>query len=211
MSLKYSIDTYDSLIEAMLKEDRGYVKTGVDPDFYVFTGGADINPALYGEGRHPSVWYDAERDVKCTLLYHEAKNSGKPMVGICRGAQFLCVMAGNRLWQDVPSHAISGTHSAYCWVYDEYVPVTSTHHQMMRLAEDHSTSSYLLMTASIAGVVGNRASMSDPDTESEYQIEAMMHPQDKSMSYQPHPEYVGGMHWCRTKFWEYFDLLMRED
>jgi gamma-glutamyl-gamma-aminobutyrate hydrolase PuuD len=207
MSLKYSIDTYDPLIMAMLKEDRGYVKTDVDPDFYMFTGGADIDPDLYGEVRHPSVWYDRDRDDDCLSLYYEAKDRGKPMVGICRGSQFLCAMAGNRLWQDVPHHAISGEHSATCLVYDETLFVTSTHHQMMRMQTTTASGSYVLMVADVLGVQGNRASMSDPDEDGEQQIEAMMHPQDRSMSYQPHPEYVDSKHMCRVKFWEYFNLL----
>jgi len=73
-------------------------------DGIVLTGGGDIDPALYGEDRHPTV-EDAEpgRDEFEIDLARRALDRDVPMLAICRGAQVLNVAAGGTLVQDIPS------------------------------------------------------------------------------------------------------------
>jgi putative glutamine amidotransferase len=73
-------------------------------DGVLLTGGGDIDPALYGEDRHPSV-EDAEpgRDEFEIDLARRALDRDVPMLAICRGAQVLNVAAGGTLVQDIPS------------------------------------------------------------------------------------------------------------
>jgi putative glutamine amidotransferase len=73
-------------------------------DGVVLTGGGDINPVLYGEERHPTV-YDAEpgRDEFEIDLVRRAMEADLPVLAICRGSQVLNVAAGGTLVQDIPS------------------------------------------------------------------------------------------------------------
>jgi putative glutamine amidotransferase len=77
-------------------------------DGLLLTGGGDVDPALYGEDRHPTI-DDAEpgRDEFEIDLARRAMTSDLPVLAICRGAQVLNVAAGGTLVQDIPSEVIS--------------------------------------------------------------------------------------------------------
>ncbi len=70
----------------------------------LLTGGADLDPVLYGEPRHPSV-EDAERgrDAFELELARRAMAADLPTLAICRGAQVLNVASGGTLVQDIPT------------------------------------------------------------------------------------------------------------
>lgn len=73
-------------------------------DGVIFSGGADIDPAWYGE----SIWnetveIDPVRDRSDSLLAVEALRQGKRILGICRGEQLLNVILGGSLYQDIPT------------------------------------------------------------------------------------------------------------
>lgn len=73
-------------------------------DALVLTGGADLNPALYNEPRHPMLGVVSDiRDQWETALVHAAKRRGTPLLAICRGTQLLNVALGGSLIQDLPS------------------------------------------------------------------------------------------------------------
>ena len=73
-------------------------------DGVLLTGGGDVDPVLYGEPRHPTV-YDAEpgRDEFEIDLARRAMAADLPVLAICRGSQVLNVAAGGTLVQDIPS------------------------------------------------------------------------------------------------------------
>ena len=73
-------------------------------DGLLLTGGGDVDPALYGEDRHPTV-HDAEpgRDAFEIDLARRALAADVPLLAICRGAQVLNVADGGTLVQDIPS------------------------------------------------------------------------------------------------------------
>jgi putative glutamine amidotransferase len=74
-------------------------------DGVLLTGGADVDPAEYGEtGRHPTVELDEARDRYELSLARVALERDLPLLAICRGAQVLNVAAGGSLIQDIPSH-----------------------------------------------------------------------------------------------------------
>ena len=99
-----------------------------DADLAVFTGGPDVDPAYYGEKPHSSTYVDDERDYADIAAYMTCLEDGIPMVGVCRGAQFLAVMAGFKLWQDINNH-----HSDHqMWDNRKKIMlerVSSVHHQ----------------------------------------------------------------------------------
>ena len=72
-------------------------------DGFLFTGGQDVAPELYGEKACPSVVSSSERDKLERLLLSKALLTDKAILGICRGLQFINVFLGGTLWQDLPS------------------------------------------------------------------------------------------------------------
>lgn len=73
-------------------------------DGFLFTGGEDIDPPLYGEELLPECGaLSRERDDFELALMAEVQRLGKPMLGICRGVQVMNVFFGGSLWQDLPS------------------------------------------------------------------------------------------------------------
>ena len=70
----------------------------------VLSGGADIDPALYGEDRHATVTQVfPERDAFEVALCREALRRDMPVLAICRGHQLLNVATGGTLFQDIAS------------------------------------------------------------------------------------------------------------
>jgi putative glutamine amidotransferase len=76
-------------------------------DGLVITGGTDLDPALYGQERHPECEEpDRERDALEAGLIREALDRGLPMLGICRGLQMLNVVQGGTLHQHLDNTAM---------------------------------------------------------------------------------------------------------
>lgn len=76
-----------------------------DFDGFFFTGGVDVDPQHYGEEiTGEGVEIDAMRDAFEFALYNAVKDSGKPILGICRGIQFLNVARGGSLIQHLEGH-----------------------------------------------------------------------------------------------------------
>jgi putative glutamine amidotransferase len=73
-------------------------------DALVLSGGADVDPALYGEARHATVErVFPERDAFELALCREALRRDMPTLAICRGHQLLNVATGGTLFQDIAS------------------------------------------------------------------------------------------------------------
>ena len=70
-----------------------------DVELVVFTGGADVDPSLYRETMEVRTHSDLARDLFEKMFYKACRTYVVPMVGICRGAQFLTVMNGGKLKQ----------------------------------------------------------------------------------------------------------------
>lgn len=71
-------------------------------DGFLFPGGADIAPALYGQKRLPECGRpDRIRDGFERLFLRAALKTGKPVLCICRGMQLLNVVQGGTLVQDI--------------------------------------------------------------------------------------------------------------
>jgi gamma-glutamyl-gamma-aminobutyrate hydrolase PuuD len=188
----------DHLVEGMFRsmgwEVRNTIKGPID--LVCFTGGEDVSPALYGEKRHNTTGSNWGRDAWEITQYEYCLNRNIPMIGICRGGQFLNVMCGGKLWQDVDDHAIRGTHAAKRLDTPESttVNVTSTHHQMMR----PGPSSVILLEADHVGEVRSPYS-----TAYQIGVEAVLYPWHKSLCFQPHPEYGTVSKETKELFFEY--------
>ena len=73
-------------------------------DGFLFTGGQDISPTLYGQAATAQCGELVPgRDAMETLLLDQILDENKPLLGICRGLQFLNVGLGGTLYQDIPA------------------------------------------------------------------------------------------------------------
>ena len=71
-------------------------------DGLVLTGGYDVDPAAYGEARHPKVKQtDPDRDAFEFALLRAALERDLPVLAVCRGSQVLNVALGGRLLQHI--------------------------------------------------------------------------------------------------------------
>jgi GMP synthase-like glutamine amidotransferase len=121
-----------------------YLNTDVDADkigdvvkaahLVLLGGGADIHPSMYGHRDVASHCYGngpSDRDNYESRVVDWAVNHKKPILGICRGAQMLCVKAGGWLVQHVDGHA-GAEHEVICPdFFSKPLRTNSVHHQMM--------------------------------------------------------------------------------
>jgi gamma-glutamyl-gamma-aminobutyrate hydrolase PuuD len=154
-------------------------------DLVQFTGGADVTPEIYGE-KNTDSHNDFNRDLREAAIFTIAKRIGKPMVGVCRGGQFLNVMCGGSMIQHVEGHTKAHTITAWYKGIAKTVLVTSTHHQMMVPEPDNGD------------VLAYTDTVGDADTE------VIMYWEDMVLCFQPHPEFGG--HECQEY---YFELIER--
>lgn len=77
-------------------------------DGLLFTGGHDVDPALYGQAARGGDEYCPERDRLESSLLHAAIEADLAVLGICRGIQFMNAALGGTLYQDLPTQLPSG-------------------------------------------------------------------------------------------------------
>ena len=120
-------------------------------DGLLLPGGADLDPALYGEQPHPSVAVEPVRDDLEGEAWSVARSSRVPVFGVCRGFQAINVFSGGRLMQHLEGHdsPTSAPHahplhldptSRLAGILGETDPllraeVNSYHHQAVRPAD----------------------------------------------------------------------------
>jgi putative glutamine amidotransferase len=169
-----------------LWENAGYelVRDIESSDIVCWLGGADINPAIYGERPAGASYFSSEQDAEDIAAVKKAGNRFK--VGICRGAQLLnCYPNGGSLWQHIDRHG--GHHKVTDVLTEAEYEVNSIHHQQMLPTDDGE----ILAFANEAtykkreGREWRRGDSTDPD------IEAVWYEKTKSLLVQWHPE-VGG-------------------
>ena len=88
-------------------------------DGLLLTGGQDVSPALYGAEPTPQCGKTCpERDRMEAPLLDRMLAQDKPVLGICRGIQFLNVHLGGTLYQDLPTEHPSGVNHHQQHPYD---------------------------------------------------------------------------------------------
>lgn len=186
-------------------------KTPDEADIFLFTGGEDVDPRWYDEKPMRTTFSNIERDRMEKVLFDMAVEKGIPMIGICRGGQFLNVMNGGRMWQHVNNHG--GQHDIIEVLPKKTVRkprrirVTSTHHQMMI---PHEKAEVLAIGITDKGnsICTERASYGKEvasDSLKHYpDYEVLYYPETHSLCFQPHPEFGNAPKECT----EYFDELV---
>lgn len=150
----------------------------------LFTGGEDVTPELYDETSPKGLCYNSlSRDTQEMDVFHQALGNGILMAGICRGVQFLNVMAGGRLMHHISGHS-GGIHDMLIRPTRQKIRVNSLHHQMV-IPHDN---------AEIVGISSSRLSntyVGTSDSDIEYngqEVEAAIFPKIRSFGVQYHPE-----------------------
>ena len=81
-------------------------------DGLLVPGGPDVDPALYGQERHPRTRCGSpEADRVELALIEAALDAGLPVLAICRGMQLLNVLHGGTLHQHMPELVGHDGHS----------------------------------------------------------------------------------------------------
>ncbi|MFC2949487.1 gamma-glutamyl-gamma-aminobutyrate hydrolase family protein [Virgibacillus sediminis] len=66
------------------------------------TGGYDIDPTIFGEEPHRELGtIIPERDQSEMAVIKKMLETGKPVLGVCRGAQILNIATGGDMYQDI--------------------------------------------------------------------------------------------------------------
>ena len=80
-------------------------------DGVIFSGGADLDPAIYGADAHPETDDpQTRRDAGELALLEAALARDMPVLAICRGFQLLNVARGGDLVQHLPDEVGNDTH-----------------------------------------------------------------------------------------------------
>lgn len=197
----YIIDSnfeYDYLFKSL-----GFNLAGMldEADLICFTGGEDVTPSMYGAYQHSLTYNNPIRDAVEKNIFN--RYIDVPKVGICRGAQFLNVMSGGKMYQHVEGH----TQDHYVFDVETTTEIlcSSTHHQMMQAgrgaelvaydARDKSFKREWFYNAEYRECVENAG------------IEVLFYRNTSSLCFQPHPEFVISYESYRECA-DYFDSLL---
>ena len=171
-------------------------------DVVVFTGGPDVDPKLYDEPHNRATVASARKcDLHELSVTRLAKDFGIPMIGICRGAQLLCVANKGKLVQDINNH--TGKHMMQTKDNKSFL-VSSTHHQMMVPVGDYAVLGWAEEVTSWEGMpkefIQTRAGLSGKD------MEVVFWPESNSLGVQYHPEYMDK----RDEGYKYFVEIVKD-
>lgn len=167
----------------------------------ILWGGADIGTAIYGQKPnrfvHANIPSGRDRFEMAVIDYCIEHNV--PMIGVCRGAQLLCAMAGGELLQHIENHGTA--HDVT--LHDEgdvVIRCNSSHHQMM--LPNNCEHKLLASSGPTTGI--NEYNKAVPV---ERVNEVVYFPQLRALGIQPHPEWDDCskefVDYCRRKIIEY--------
>lgn len=140
-----------------------------EPDLVCFTGGADVSPELYCQPNTSSHTNPA-RDLVEVGQFLKYRFLSIPMVGICRGGQFLNVMLGGSMVQDIKGHSM-GYQNIYIFDCNESLLATAKVH------EDHHQEMIPTKYGATLGQAEDGVR------------EVIYYPDEDILCFQPHPEW----------------------
>jgi gamma-glutamyl-gamma-aminobutyrate hydrolase PuuD len=169
------------------------------PGCLILWGGEDIGTSLYHEkpNSHCTSEQPSKRDLIELDMIAEAISMNMPIIGICRGAQLVCVAAGGSLMQHIDKHL--GLHNIT--LHDEEdttIVCNSSHHQMM---VPNSNAKILASATHTTGVDGNNKQVTVESVP-----EVVYFPIINALGIQPHPEWSS----CPSDFINYCIRKIKE-
>lgn len=188
---------FDDLFPAIKKVNPDKPESFNDLDVLVVWGGGDISPAMYGQT--PSMYTGADDELSAVdkleckaMMIAIAKDL--PILGICRGAQMACAMAGGKLVQHVTDHA--GCKHEIETDDGRIIITNSLHHQMMYPWDtQHELIAWSRSARSKCYIGSGDKEMEFPrgayKTSKElYEPEVVYFPVIKALAIQGHPEFL---------------------
>lgn len=195
-------------------QQLGFVHTNEieEADVIIFGGGADIEPELYGEEKSRLTGTSPQREKVELDNFKTGMRLGKKFVGICRGNQLICALAGGKLIQDVSGH--QGGHNMT--TFDGItIQTNSIHHQMVnpyaiKNPHDYKILAWSTKRRSDRYLGSKEKSILLPWDFKE--IESIYFPKINALGYQYHPEMMGNnkayqpvMDWTLKVFERFFN------
>lgn len=145
-------------------------------------GGVDVDSALYNEPRNKYAQRpNKQQDIRDQILFNDAVLNDKPIIGVCRGAQMLCILNGGSLYQH--SEPERQNHSLLTLDGILFDSATAGHHQVMNPRGVYTV---------YAWNPGHVEVWHDDErhTSIKNTAEVVYWPQTKSLGIQPHPEWA---------------------
>lgn len=171
-------------------------------DALVIWGGADISPTIYKQPVHERCGAGAELSVGDRIevaACEAAMARGIPIIGVCRGAQLVCALAGGILVQDVQNH---GGNHRITTKDGRSIVTSSVHHQMMYPFKMEKDEYDLIAWADQPRSNQYHGVKVAPEVEPEI----VFFPKIKALGIQGHPEFMSPDH----EFVTYCNDLVRE-
>ena len=164
-----------------------------DVDAIVLWGGTDIHPSYYKEVAHPRnekynqpVSVRDENEWKA-MKYAYANNI--PIIGVCRGAQFLCAFSGGRLIQHTTGH--HGPHNVMFSDRTGIMQTSSCHHQMMFPWVKGVDYQLLAWSSSnLSSCYQDQYGAEIPEMAGRWEPEVVYFPKTRGLAIQGHPEWM---------------------
>lgn len=184
-----------------------------EADVIIFGGGADVDPAQYGEEPGSRTHTSEHREEEERRDFEFGKKTGKKFFGICRGHQLLCTLANGKLIQHVTNHA-GNEHSID--TYDGLkMRTNSIHHQMINPYVIKNPNDYQILAWSSKRISKSYLGAKDKPVYLPHEfkeIEAIRFPRIKAFSVQYHPEMMFGykegeavVTWTQKMFMKFFN------
>ena len=207
MNTVHIVGDFSSYCLMFAEQGWGIVDCIEDANLVQVCGGEDVWPGFYKETPRKETDFNLQRDRYERAMWELARAAGCKIAGICRGAQFVHVMNGGALYQDVNNHALKQGH--LCTLIEGFSDLSpsplvcsSTHHQMMREGPG-----VVVLTAAVSTQkYGQGGGSFKAKKHYVCDVEAVYYEETGSFSFQPHPEYYVRSHPCRIL---YFQLLKR--
>jgi len=153
-----------------------------------FTGGEDVSPWLYGGKECGVSFINPIRDRIEQNIYEYCVEQSIKMIGVCRGFQFLNVMAGGRMYQHIDHHGLDGRHAAFFPHLGKNMLVSSTHHQLVQLNDKAIPIAWSSPRRSAMYVTPDGELIKDENQFPAFEMEAAVFPDEGAFGVQYHPE-----------------------
>lgn len=162
-----------------------------EADCVFFSGGEDVDPSVYGEKKHFSIFSNPQRDKREKDIFKFALDKGIPMIGTCRGAQLLCALSGGILVQDQENVYL---HEIETFDGEKFI-CNSTHHNAQYIWRMPTEDAQLLAWSKgvsdyhVGGLGEELVNNIAPENK---ECEIVLYPKSKALGFQPHFESLYG-------------------
>jgi gamma-glutamyl-gamma-aminobutyrate hydrolase PuuD len=146
----------------------------------ILWGGTDVSPSLYNQIPLKYTQYpDTKRDNEEAEMVNEAIFLGVPVIGVCRGAQLLCVLNDGTLYQHSEGHGRN--HDVH--TLDGVFYAAAGHHQIMNPVGEFEVIGWSDFPTKVWNPDGTTKII-------ERSPEIVWWPETKCLGIQPHPEWM---------------------